>query len=71
VNSNGSTVLLRALPPSTSLIGQGATICWTAPRDGIYFVRVHPQDALAAGEETAYDLIVSIGYCGFLPGILR
>ena len=71
VNSNGSTVLLRALPPAASLIGQGATLCWTAPRDGIYFVRVHSQDAMAAGEETAYDLIVSVGYCGFLPGILR
>jgi murein DD-endopeptidase MepM/ murein hydrolase activator NlpD len=71
VNSNGSTVLLRALPPSTSMIGQGAAICWTAPRDGVFFVRVHSQDPMAAGEETAYDLIVSTGYCGFLPGILR
>ncbi len=71
VNSNGTTILLRALPPSTSMIGQGAAICWTAPRDGIFFVRVHSQDAMAAGDETAYDLIVSTGYCGFLPGILR
>jgi murein DD-endopeptidase MepM/ murein hydrolase activator NlpD len=71
INSNGSTVLLRALPPSTSMIGQGAAICWTAPRNGVFFVRVHSQDPMAAGDETAYDLIVSTGYCGFLPGILR
>jgi murein DD-endopeptidase MepM/ murein hydrolase activator NlpD len=71
VNSNGSDVLLRALPPGTSMIGQGAAICWAAPRDGVYFVRAHSQDAMAAGDETAYDLIISTGYCGFLPGILR
>jgi hypothetical protein len=71
VNSNGSTVLLRALPPAASQIGQGATLCWTAPRSGVFFVRAHSQDAMAAGDETAYDLIVSTGYCGFLPGILR
>ncbi len=71
VASNGSTVLLRALPPDNSMIGQGAAICWIAPRSGVYFVRVHSQDPLAAGDETAYDLTVSTGYCGFLPGILR
>jgi murein DD-endopeptidase MepM/ murein hydrolase activator NlpD len=71
VGSNGSTVLRRALPPSTSLIGQGAALCWSAPRNGVFFVHVYSQDAMTAGEETAYDLIVSTGYCGFLPGILR
>jgi hypothetical protein len=71
VDSDGSTVLFRAYPPALSMIGQGAAICWTAPRDGIFFVRVHSQDPRAAGDETAYDLIVSSGYCGFLPGILR
>jgi murein DD-endopeptidase MepM/ murein hydrolase activator NlpD len=71
VNSDGSTVLLRAYPPDTSMIGQGAAICWIAPRSGVYFVRAYSQDPLAAGDETAYDLVVSTGYCGFLPGILR
>jgi hypothetical protein len=71
VDSDGSTVLLQALPPATSLIGQGAALCWTAPRDSVFFVRVRPQNPRAAGNETAYDLIVSTGYCGFLPGILR
>ncbi|MFN2298824.1 MAG: Ig-like domain-containing protein [Anaerolineales bacterium] len=71
IDSDGSTVLLRALPPATSMIGQGAALCWTAPRDGVFFVRVTHLDAMAAGDETAYDLIVSQGYCGFLPGILR
>jgi murein DD-endopeptidase MepM/ murein hydrolase activator NlpD len=70
-DTDGATRLLRALPPSGSTIGQGATICWTAPRDGIFFLRASHQDALAAGEETAYDLIVTLGYCGFLPGIER
>jgi murein DD-endopeptidase MepM/ murein hydrolase activator NlpD len=71
VNSDGTTVLMRALPPSTSMIGQGAAICWIAPRSGVFFVHAYSQDPMAAGDETAYDLIVSTGYCGFLPGILR
>ncbi|MBN2085218.1 MAG: peptidoglycan DD-metalloendopeptidase family protein [Anaerolineales bacterium] len=71
VSSNGTTVLLRAYPPDTSMIGQGAAICWIAPRSGVYFVRAYSQDPMAAGDETAYDLVVSTGYCGFLPGILR
>jgi hypothetical protein len=71
VGSNGSTVLWKALPPATSMIGQGASLCWTPNRSGVYFVRAYSQDPMAAGEETAYDLIVSTGYCGFLPGILR
>jgi murein DD-endopeptidase MepM/ murein hydrolase activator NlpD len=70
-DSDGVTPLLRALPPQRSLIGQGAALCWTAPRDGIFFVRVVHQDPTAAGDETAYDLILTEGYCGFLPGILR
>ena len=71
IDSDGTTVILRALPPATSMIGQGATLCWTAPRDGIFFLRASHEDAMAAGDDTAYDLIVSQGYCGFLPGILR
>jgi murein DD-endopeptidase MepM/ murein hydrolase activator NlpD len=71
IDSDGTTRLLRALPPSASMIGQGATLCWTAPRDGIFFLRASHQDAMAAGDDTAYDLIVTQGYCGFLPGILR
>jgi murein DD-endopeptidase MepM/ murein hydrolase activator NlpD len=70
-DSDGTTRLLRALPPTASLIGQGATLCWTAPRNGIFFLRASHQDPMAAGEETAYDLIVTQGYCGFLPGIER
>jgi len=71
IASDGTTRLLRALPPETGMIGQGATLCWTAPRDGIFFLRASHQDAMAAGDDTAYDLIVTQGYCGFLPGILR
>ncbi|MBN1441013.1 MAG: peptidoglycan DD-metalloendopeptidase family protein [Anaerolineales bacterium] len=70
-NSDGKTLLLQALPPSNSMIGQGAALCWMAPRDGVFFVRVRSQDPMAAGEETAYDLVVQIGYCGYLPGVLR
>ncbi len=71
IDTDGTTRLLRALPPAASMIGQGATLCWTAPRDGIFFLRASHQDAMAAGDDTAYDLIVTKGYCGFLPGILR
>ena len=71
IDTDGTTRLLRALPPAASMIGQGATLCWTAPRDGIFFLRAAHQDAMAAGDDTAYDLIITKGYCGFLPGILR
>jgi hypothetical protein len=70
-DADGITLLRQALPPSTSLIGQGATLCWRAPRDGIFFLRTRHQDPSAAGDETSYILRINTGYCGYLPGILR
>jgi hypothetical protein len=70
-DSNGATRLRQALPPPNSLIGQGATLCWAAPRDGVFFVRTLHQDPKAAGDETAYTLRFNTGYCGYLPGIQR
>lgn len=70
-DTDGITMLRQALPPPTALIGQGATLCWAAPRDGIFFLRARHQDPAAAGDETSYTLRFNTGYCGYLPGILR
>jgi hypothetical protein len=70
-DTDGATLLMEALPPPNALIGQGATLCWTAPRDDIFFLRGRHQDPQAAGDETAFYLKVDTGYCGYLPGILR
>jgi murein DD-endopeptidase MepM/ murein hydrolase activator NlpD len=70
-DSDGTTRLRQALPPAASLIGQGASLCWTAPSGGTFYVRTLHQDPGAAGDETAYVLTFDTGYCGYLPGILR
>jgi len=38
-------------------------IIWTAPRDGLFYVKAHHHNPNAAGADTRYDLAISKGRC--------
>jgi murein DD-endopeptidase MepM/ murein hydrolase activator NlpD len=52
-DSDGSTVLGEVHPANAN---SSSVLAWTAPADGIYFLRLTPQDAKTFGTDAAYTV---------------
>lgn len=56
-NTDGSTILSEVHPADANA---SASLQWTVPADGVYYVRLSPEDAQVGGEDTAYKFSVKV-----------
>jgi hypothetical protein len=56
-NSDGITLLGEAHPVDAN---SNASLEWTVPADGVYYIRLSPEDALVAGDEATYTFTAKV-----------
>lgn len=65
-NTDGSTLLGEVHPVDENA---SASLEWTVPADGVYYVRLSPENALVGGDDTVYTFTVKVN-SQVNPGLL-